>query len=302
MKSILLALCLFISVPAWAESLNMIEVSPGIYVHQGAHEALDMGYHGDIANIGFIVGTAGIAVIDTGGSLEIGQKLREAIRKISSLPITYVINTHVHPDHVFGNAAFLQDQPAFVGHVNLAETMEKRRAIYLRNNLAWLGKSFEGSELIKPTLPVEKTLEIDLGHRKLILNAWSSAHTTTDLTVFDVSSATLWTGDLLFIERAPSIDGDTLNWLKVLNEIKSTPAKKVIPGHGQPTHEWQKAIDKEQHYFELLISDIRRDIKQGVTLEKSIETAGNSEKNNWVLFDTVNRRNVNILYPVLEWE
>ena len=59
----------------------------GIYVHHGAHLDIDEGYQGDICNISFVVGSKGVAVIDTGGSLKVGQQLREAIRKVSSLPV-----------------------------------------------------------------------------------------------------------------------------------------------------------------------------------------------------------------------
>lgn len=287
---------------ARAEALKMEEVAPGVFVHHGVHEELDAGYHGDICNIGFIVGQKGVAVIDSGGSLKIGQQLKEAIRKITPLPILYVINTHVHPDHIFGNAAFKADNPIFVGHAKLAEAMERRRETYMRNNAAWLGADFVGSEMIKPTQTVDASMDIDLGGRSLHLTAWPPAHTSADLSVLDLDTATLWTGDLLFVERTPSMDGDTLGWLKLIPKLKETPAKRAIPGHGPVVEQWHEAFDNQQRYFEALLSDIRHQIKSGGTMEKAMDSAAAAEKSKWMLFDTVNRRNVNILYPQLEWE
>jgi len=287
---------------AQAEPLPVKEVAAGVYVHQGIHEELDAGYHGDICNIGFIVGQKGVAVIDSGGSLRVGQQLREAIRKITALPVLYVINTHVHPDHIFGNAAFRDEQPVYVGHAKLPDAMERRRGIYLRNNAAWMGDAFTGSEIVKPTTTVDNTMELDLGGRTLLLTAWPPAHTTADLSVFDRESATLWSGDLLFIERTPSMDGDTLGWLKLIPRLKEIPAKRVVPGHGPVTEQWQAAFDHQQRYFETLLRDIRGNIRKGITMEKSMESSATSERGHWQLFDSVNRRNVNLLYPVLEWE
>lgn len=297
-----LLMCLVFCSSALADPLAVSEVAPGVFVHQGVHEDMVEGYHGDIANIGFVVGKDAVAVIDSGGTLQVGKRLREAIRVVTQLPIRYVINTHVHPDHIFGNAAFLQDAPQYVGHFKLGNAMELRRDSYLKNNADVLGDAFTGSEIVKPTLPVKDTLEIDLGQRILHLKAWPPAHTNTDLTVFDEASLTLWTGDLLFIERTPSMDGDTRNWLKLIPELKAIPAKMAIPGHGHITTEWQAAFDREQHYFDVVLNDIRASIKKGETMESTMDHAASSEKNAWVLFSTVNRRNVNLLYPQLEWE
>jgi len=303
MKTLLiLCLGLLLCAAAQAESLTMEEVAPGIYVHHGVHEELDAGYHGDICNIGFIVGEKGVAIIDSGGSLTVGQKLREAVRKVTPLPILYVINTHVHPDHIFGNAAFLADHPAYVGHQKLADAMERRREIYMRNNAAWLGKDAEGSEIVKPTQAVVSTLELDLGKRTLLLAAYPTAHTNTDLSVFDKNTATLWSGDLLFIQRTPSIDGDIKGWLQVITQLRAIPAQRVIPGHGPVSIEWQGALDNEQRYLDTLLNDVRASIKRGEPMERTMDTAAATEKDNWVLFTSVNRRNVNIIYPALEWE
>lgn len=300
---LLIGLCalLFIT-QAQAAPLAVQEVGDGIYVHQGVHEDLSEGYHGDICNVSFVVGSKGVAVIDTGGSYQTGQQLHEAVRKVTQLPILYVINTHVHPDHIFGNAAFLADKPEFVGHANLGNAMELRKESYLRSNRQWLGEAFAGSEIVKPTLEVKEELQLDLGGRSLLLKAYPAAHTHTDLTVFDSKTATLWTGDLLFVQRTPSLDGELKGWIAVIDQLQTVPAKQAVPGHGPIVADWKSALATEQHYLTVLLNDIRASIKKGEVMEQAMDTAAASEKDKWVLFDIVNRRNVNLAYPALEWE
>lgn len=287
---------------ATASPLPVKEVAPGIYVHQGAHEDFDEGYHGDIANIGFIVGKEAVAVIDTGGYIKVGAALREAIRVITDLPIRYVINTHVHPDHIFGNAAYGADKPTYVGHYKLPAAMLQRADVYLRGLQNQLGKEAEGSTILPPTLLVEDVATLDLGERKLELKAWPTAHTNNDLSIRDVTTDTLWLSDLLFIDRTPSIDGDVKGWLKVIEVLRETNAKLVIPGHGQVTPDKNAALDNQRRYLQTLLDDVRASIKKGISMTDTMNIAAQSESKSWVLFDVVNRRNVNIIYPQLEWE
>lgn len=287
-----------------AAPLPMENLGHGVYIHHGVHEDMSEGYHADICNLSFIVGTKGIAVIDTGGSLKTGQALHEAIRQVSDLPILYVINTHVHPDHIFGNAAFVQDKATFIGHEKLPDAMERRRENYLRINQQWLGEAFAGSEIIKPSVVVKNTLTLDLGDRTLLLTAYPTAHTNTDLTAFDNKSSTLWTGDLLFVDRTPSIDGDIKGWLAVINELKNNEAEHAIPGHSGLLKDsnWKQQLNNEERYLWTLLNDVRTSIKKGEVMEKAMGTAAASERSYWQLFDIVNRRNVNNIYPALEWE
>src|ERR1700722_14885090 len=113
------------------DGFNLRELEPKVFVHMGRQLALDVPGHDDIANIGFIVGEACVAVIDTGGSVRIGRELRGAIKEHTSLPICYVINTHVHVDHVLGKAAFKGDGPSFVGNAALAPAMARSRPFFI---------------------------------------------------------------------------------------------------------------------------------------------------------------------------
>lgn len=278
------------------------DVGDGIYVHHGIHQDIDEGYHGDICNASFVVGSKGVVVIDTGGSIKIGNQLRDAIKKVTDKPILYVINTHVHPDHVYGNAAFLVDKAEFIGHEKLATAMELRREAYDKLNAKLLGEDAKGSELVKPTIAVKTTLEVDLGDRKLSITAHPVAHTNTDLSAFDNKSSTLFTGDLLFIERTPVLEGDIKGLIAELEKFKSQPIKQVVPGHGPATKDWKLAIENEQRYLNALLSDIRAAIKAGKSMNEAMDSAAEGEKDKWKLFEIANRRNVNIIYPALEWE
>ena len=283
-------------------SFTIEDIGNGIYVHHGQHLDIDVGYQGDICNISFVVGSLGVAVIDTGGSFKVGNQLRDAIKKVTDKPILYVINTHVHPDHIFGNAAFLQDKPQFVGHEKLATAMQLRKEAYEKLNLKYLGDDAKGSEIVVPTLQVKAPMELDLGDRKLKITPYSKAHTNTDVSVIDSKTSTLFTGDLLFIERTPVLEGDIKGLIAAIDELKTHPVQQVVPGHGSFTKDWVQALNNEQRYLNAVLTDIRANIKAGKSMSDAMNTVAAGEKDKWLLFDIANRRNVNIIYPALEWE
>jgi quinoprotein relay system zinc metallohydrolase 2 len=283
--------------------LPVQEVAPGVFVHTGEIALMTEENLGDIANLGFVIGDKGVAVVDTGGSVPIGKQLLAAIRARTDKPILYVINTHEHPDHVFGNAAFDGIGATFVGHHNLPRALTMRGEFYLKAFRRIIGdKLVNEVKLIPPTLTVADHLRLDLGGRTLDLQAWPPAHTDCDLTVLDTTTKTLFAGDLVFVKHLPIIDGSLKGWLVDLPALAQVPALRVIPGHGPVGLPWPQALDGERAYFDRLAKDVKTSIAKGEPVEAADKSAGQSQRDDWRLFDDYNARNATAAYSEFEWD
>jgi quinoprotein relay system zinc metallohydrolase 2 len=285
------------------EPLAMSEVASGIFVHTGALALMTHDNEGAIANLGFVIGDHAVAVVDTGGSVHEGRRLKAAIRARTSKPIRYVINTHVHPDHIFGNAAFENEGALLVGHRNLPQALAARGQFYLDTYRRSMGDEFMAdAKIIPPTLVVADEMTLDLGGRALTMKAWRTAHTDNDLTVWDEASGTLFAGDLVVTRHVPVLDGSILGWLAVMDDLALIPAKRVLPGHGPMVDDWPTALQAQRRYLEHLTKDVRGLISRGVPLTEASQTAGQAEKDRWKLFEEYNARNATAAFAELEWE
>jgi quinoprotein relay system zinc metallohydrolase 2 len=285
---------------AMPEGLELDEIADGIFVHTGEISEANPANLGDIANMGVVIGDDTIAVIDAGGSHAVGEALYRAVRRKSRLPISHLILTHVHPDHIFGASVFAEAGARIVGHPNLVPALKDRQQTYLQTFTSEIGtKGFIGTSA---DISIEQPVDIDLGGRTLTLTAWPMAHSSTDLTVLDDRTGTLFAGDLLFDGHIPVLDGSLTGWQSVLDDIETLGAARIVPGHGRPALRPAEGIAPLRLYLQALENDTRQSLDAGQRMSEAVYHIGLDQEHFWDLFDLYNTRNATVAFTELEWE
>jgi len=187
------------------------------------------------ANAGIIVGQDGIAVVDTLISAQEAQRFIKDIRKISNKPIKYVIDTHYHLDHTFGNSEFAKLGAIIVAQENCRASMLHTSEATLQNaaNYGLSVEQMAGTQIAYPTLTFSDRMTIDLGDEQVKLIYVGPSHSTGNILVEVPAQKVLFTGDILFTDFHPYIaDGDIPGWINNLDAIETLGVERIIPGHG----------------------------------------------------------------------
>lgn len=285
-------------------AFTVTEIAQGVFVHKGMHDIPNPVNRGDISNMGFIIGPASVMIIDTGATHQIGATLLEAVRAETDLPVSHVVLTHVHPDHVYGTGALTEGNVEIIAHHRMGAALQNRAENYNEAMGRLLGSAFDGSEPVQPNREISEIIVIELGAgREIELRPHPTSHTDSDLTVFDRASGTLFAGDLVFDGHIPALDGSITGWIETTRTLKSMPGGiRVVPGHGPVTMAWDTAFDGTGRYLDLLAKDTRDALRRGVPMLQAIrEIAGDAEAR-WLLFDEFNARNATAAFKELEWE
>ncbi|MBM3603389.1 MAG: quinoprotein relay system zinc metallohydrolase 2 [Alphaproteobacteria bacterium] len=282
------------------------EVAPGVHVHLGQTVQMEDTRDGRIANLGVVVGENSVGVIDAGVSRAEGQALYVAIRRLTDKPVSDLVLTHMHPDHVFGASVMAEAGARIWGHHALPGALESRGPVYLEN-LARLYEPPEwiGTTIVPPDRVVQDQATIDLGGRVLSLTAWPPAHTDNDLTVLDQVTGTAFAGDLVFRDLTPVVDGSLRGWLDWMDDTPLAEARLIVPGHGDVSASWAEAIGRQQDFLAELADRTRRRIDDGAPMSLAVPLIASDledHKGHWNAFDATVARNATAAYKELEWE
>jgi glyoxylase-like metal-dependent hydrolase (beta-lactamase superfamily II) len=231
--SIIIVAIVFLCVSSVFAEGGLTKIVDGIYSYVDVKHATAQNSFG--ANAGIIVGRDGIIVIDTLISAKEAKKFIKDIRLVSDKPIKYVVNTHMHLDHTFGNCEFVKLGATIIASADGKREMRSYAETALKKASAYglTEQDLEGTEICYPSITFEKKMEIDLGGRTVELIHPGRSHTEGSIVVFVPDQKAIFAGDILFTDYHPNlIYADIDGWVKALDYVLAMDAATIVPGHG----------------------------------------------------------------------
>jgi cyclase len=216
-----------------ADSPGLQRISDHVYAYVDTKNASPAG-NSFGANTGVVVGRDAVLVIDTLISAKEADRFIADIRKVTDKPVKFVVNTHHHLDHAWGNCQFVKLGAAIIGQENARGFLtEAKQSFAHPEKFGLTAKDLEGTELQGPTITFSDSMTIDLGNVTVELRYPGTTHTNDSITAYVPEDKVLFVGDILFNRYHPYMaDCDVSRWQQVLGELQTTPAVKIIPGHG----------------------------------------------------------------------
>lgn len=255
------------------QGTGLLEVADGVYAYvaEGPSSPEGLG-----ANAGFVVGGEAVLVVDTRFTPRLAEELAASIRSVTDLPVEYVVNTHYHPDHVWGNRVFSETGADLLARPETAVEIERYTPVYMeyyRQNKPDVYSMIEGVRAVVPdTVGGDRTV-IDLGGLEVELLYFGPAHTAGDLVVSVPARKTVFTGGLVSNGYHPNMadqGADFGNWLAALGRIGRIGPEVVVPGQGQPGP--PELIDRHRRYMVDLMARCVEAIRNGQSMSESVLT------------------------------
>jgi glyoxylase-like metal-dependent hydrolase (beta-lactamase superfamily II) len=193
------------------------------------------------ANTGFVIGDDGVAVVDASMSVDaegnlgtdVARQTLAAIRKITKLPVRFVIDTHHHPDHVGGNAVFVEAGAVVLAQRNVrAWIHEENLRLFTRDSKPQHRAFMEA--LVSPSVTYDESMDLHLGTRTIRVRSLPG-HTGGDSVVLIPDAKVVFAGDLLWRDIVPTLDdASTEPWIDTLDRLATSEAGATfVPGHGE---------------------------------------------------------------------
>jgi glyoxylase-like metal-dependent hydrolase (beta-lactamase superfamily II) len=248
------------------------EIADGVFVLSDGGVPL-------VPNVGIVLGTRDVLVVDTGMGIRNGTKVLGHARELAAGRRLLLTVTHFHPEHGLGAQVFVPEATIVYNRAQADELQAKGRA-YIDLFAGWgstVADELEGIELVRPHVAYDGAADLDLGGRTVELRAWGLAHTRGDQVAFLPQERILFAGDLVETRLFPifpyfppdDVDVDGGRWIDVLERLLELEPAIVVPGHGEVGG--ASLIREARDYMTLVQSETARLAAAGLDVDAVVE-------------------------------
>lgn len=255
------------------EKTGLVKISDCVYAFVAVGPAAAEGLG---ANSGFIVGEDGVLVVDSRYTPSLARELLDAIRSVTDAPVRYLVNTHYHPDHTWGNAVFKEEGAVIISHPRTRADIEKYSPLYLEHYRTYQKDAYELLKDVTVVLPdstFEDESRIDLGGVEVVLRHFGPGHTAGDCVVTVPRDGVVFTGGLAaegYHLNLGDKSADFDNWAATLLRLGGMDLRYVVPSQGMVSESALLATCRG--YIETLRRQCREEIQAGSYLNVVVLT------------------------------
>ncbi len=264
-------------VPVWATEMR--EITPGVYAYFQA----EGGWF--LSNAGLIVGDDCAIVIDSLGTIGFNRDFLEEIQQVTDKPVRYLVNTHHHGDHIYGNHLFTG--ATAICHTRCREEIRKTgEPDPERLSQVFPGLDFTGVRMTLPDITFERQLTLYPGKREVLLLYYQPAHTVGDIIAWLPQDGIVFAGDLLFLYSTPlCLQGSFNGWIEVMKAMADLDARVYIPGHGPQCG--QEGVRECLDYLVFLYGEARRRFDAGMSAREAARAISLGRFKKWANWERI---------------
>lgn len=288
-----------------APEMPLQKVGPNTWYVQGQAALGSPANQNFISNAGFVVAPQGVVVIDALGSPALARRLVQKIAEITPKPITHVIVTHYHADHIYGLQVFKELGAQIIAQQDAREYLNSdtaaQRLVASRLDLApWVD---DNTRLVPADRWLTDSTTLELAGARFVVERVGPSHTPEDLAIHVPAERVLFAGDLMFSGRLPFVGkADSGQWIASLDRLLRFDVQVVVPGHGAASTEPRKDMVVMRDYLNYLRTTMGRAAKDLVPFEEAYSSTDWSTFEPMPMFRFANRMNAYNTYLLMEEE
>lgn len=278
-------------------------LGPGAYAVEGQSALGSPQNQNFISNAGFVITSAGVVVVDGLGSPTLARRLLAHIRQLTPLPVTHVIVTHYHADHIYGLQVFQAQGAKVLAHGAAREylhsdTAQQRLAVSREELAPWVDAQ---TRLVPADEWLSGSHDLVVGDTQFQIRPVGPAHTPEDLVVYVPRLKLLFAGDLVFRGRIPFVgQANSRQWIAALDTLLGFGAQVVVPGHGPLSQQVQADLHMTRRYLAHLRQTMGEAARNMDPFDEAYRTTDWSEFEHLPLFKIANRMNAYNTYLLME--